>query len=395
MKQFRQFFKKYRLLIVVIILGMLLVSALLLPMLGSLTKGLSIGELQVAVATYGWHGIYNQTFYLPLIILRSITSLFDPNHSQYMSRLPNVILGAVCVAIFGLLIKVWYGNRTAIIGTLLFACGAWVLHVSRLASYDVLYLLTLPSLLLSIAATQRFPERKILYYLTILLWGALLYIPGGIWLVILSVFWQGKALAEGWKNFETWWQKLLLIFAGIVWLPLLIINLARAGQWQLWLGLPTHFSHPLNIFRQFFDVFFHLFFRGPYNPSLWLDHSPILDIFTLVMAIIGIYFYAIHYRVGRTKILASYFILGSLLISLGGAVSLSLLVPVLYICAATGIAYLLHEWLKVFPINPYARSIGIGLIVIAVSLSCIYNLRAYFVAWPHNSNTQATFIYRR
>jgi hypothetical protein len=76
---------------------------------------------------------------------------------------------------------------------------------------------------------------------------------------------------------------------------------------------------------------------------------------------------------------------------LGGAAYLSLVVPLLYIFAATGIAYLLHEWLRVFPLNPVARKLGIGLVVVAVAVSCSYNLRAYYVAWPHNAATQTAF----
>jgi hypothetical protein len=62
---------------------------------------------------------------------------------------------------------------------------------------------------------------------------------------------------------------------------------------------------------------------------------------------------------------------------------------------ATGLAYLLRDWLKTFPNNPVARGVGIGLVVAAVGLSCIYNYRAYFIAWPHNTVTRTVFIYHR
>ena len=52
---------------------------------------------------------------------------------------------------------------------------------------------------------------------------------------------------------------------------------------------------------------------------------------------------------------------GVVLVGLGGPVGLSILVPLLYVAVATGLAYLLHEWLKVFPNNPLARGFGIGL----------------------------------
>jgi hypothetical protein len=72
-----------------------------------------------------------------------------------------------------------------------------------------------------------------------------------------------------------------------------------------------------------------------------------------------------------------------------------LLIPLLYVFVATGIAYLLKEWLKVFPRNPVARNFGIGLLVIAIVTSVVYNVRAYYVAWPHAATTKAVFRYHR
>jgi hypothetical protein len=142
-------------------------------------------------------------------------------------------------------------------------------------------------------------------------------------------------------------------------------------------------------------VFVNLFVSGPHQPALWLGRAPILDVFTLAMCIIGLYFYGLHPRASRTKLLGSLFLIGAVLVALAGPVGLSLLVPILYIIAATGITYLIKEWLKVFPLNPLARGLGLGLVALAVTLACAYNLRAYFVAWPHNDNTHAVFHYRR
>jgi hypothetical protein len=178
-----------------------------------------------------------------------------------------------------------------------------------------------------------------------------------------------------------------------VWLPLLITSLLRPHQLILWLGAPQHFAAPLTLLKQLAGVFVHLFVRGPQYPDIWLGRVPIMDIFVLVMCVVGIYFYAIHHAAFRSRLLLSYFTVGVLLVALHGPVSINLLVPLLYIVAATGIAYLLREWLIVFPLNPFARGLGIALISLAVLMSCVYNLRAYYVAWPHNSVTKATFRY--
>lgn len=89
------------------------------------------------------------------------------------------------------------------------------------------------------------------------------------------------------------------------------------------------------------------------------------------------------------------FLIGAILIALGGSLDLSIVMPIVYLWIAAGIAYLLQQWLVVFPRNPIARGIGYGLIIIAVSLSCAYNLRAYFVAYPHDPTNQSVFDERR
>lgn len=379
------------------IIGLIIMvlASLLLTKLGSLTKGgLSHAELQTSLATYGWHGVFQDPLYLPLKLLRSVVYLAFNDHNFLVTRLPNAIIGVLTIGMFALLIRIWHGNRTAILSTILFATSAWVLHVSRLASFDVLYLMLTPALLLSIAAMQRYSTRPAVFYGALLLWGSLLYIPGAVWLVALTIYWERKAVLIGWRHFKSVRQRFLYVLAGLIWLPLLIIELSRAGALKFWLGLPSNFATPLNILKKFWEVIFNIVIHGPSNAEVWLPKAPIFDIFTLVMIGLGIYFYAKHWRVGRARILLSFFLVGTVLISLSGPVGFSLIVPLMYICVATGIAYLIHEWLQVFPINPFARILGISLVALAISLSCFYNLRSYFVAWPHNTITQATFTYK-
>ena len=135
----------------------------------------------------------------------------------------------------------------------------------------------------------------------------------------------------------------------------------------------------------------HLFIRGPQYSYLWLGKAPILDLLSLTACLAGIYYYAVRWQATRSKLLGVMFVIGFILVGIGGPVSLSILVPILYISIAMGIGFILKQWLQVFPINPLARGVGIGIVVFVVSISSIYNLRAYFIAWPHNTATQLTF----
>jgi hypothetical protein len=371
------------------------VSILLLYRLGSLVGGLSLNEFLAVSSPVGWHGIYHQPLYLPLEAVRSVVFFLFRDHGQTLTRLPNTLFGLLAIFSFIWVVRMWHGVRTAICAGALFATSAWVLHVSRLASFDVLYLWALPTLLVTYVKMQRDSTKAWVFYGSLLIWGILLYIPGLVWLLLVNLYASRKAIAKGWRHFNRWWQRLIYLLIGIAWLPLLTYRLRHLAELKLWLGLPAQLDPPITLLKHFVSVFAHLFVRGPQYPELWLGRAPILDIFTLATCLIGLYFYARHLKASRSRLLGSFFLIGAVLVALGGPVGLSLLVPLLYIFAATGIAYLSREWLQTFPLNPLARTLGISLIILAVALVCTYNLRAYFVAWPHNSVTKAIFIYRQ
>lgn len=389
-KRIAHFIAKHYRIFVWLILALVLVAGLMLYRLGTLVPGLSPVELASGKAIYGWSGIYHHPFDLPLIAIRSIVFTLTNHHGAFLTRLPNTLFGLISVGLVGILIKFWHGNRTALFATALYACSAWLLHISRLASNDVLYLWAIPLLLVLQLFMLRYGQRRLVLFSSMLACGLLLYIPGMVWFVVLSLYWQRAAILAGWKQFGRQWQRGLYLLSGLIWLPLLVARLGSLTNLKTWLGLPQHFDVSL-IGRQLLFVPIHLFIRGPLDSERWLGHAPLLDIFTLTIVVTGIWFYISRFRATRSRLLGSYWLLGMVLVGLGGPVGLSVLVPLLYVLAATGIAYLLHDWLRVFPKNPIARKLGVGLMAVAIVVSCSYNLRAYFVAWPHDQTTLSTF----
>lgn len=372
-----------------------LLGWLMLYKLGSLTAGMSGDELSAAAAPVGWHGIYEQPFYLPLELVRSVFFWVFPDHGPALSRLPNAIFGALAISSFAGLIRLWYGTRVAALAAAMFAAGAWTLHISRLASFDVMYLWAMPALFFGHFMLRKYYRLSSVWFGALITWGLLIYIPGLIWFVLIDMWLQRRYVAEGWRHATSWWRRPLYVLSGLIWLPLLAIDLGRAGNFSIWLGLPAHFDGAALMLKHFAAVPAHLFIRGPEYPQLWLGKAPILDVFALAASVLGIYFYATHWKSGRSRFMAAAALLGFLLVGIGGAVTLSLLVPLLYVAAATGLAYLLSQWLRTFPSNPLARGLGLGLVIFAVALSCLYNYRAYFIAWPHTDTAKATFQYRR
>lgn len=380
-------------------LGWIVVSAavlawLLLYQLGSLTGGMSRDELSAAAAPVGLHAVYADPLYLPLKLVRAAIFFPFPDHGQTLSRLPNAVFGGLAMLCFAGLVRLWYGARVAVIAGAMFAFGAWTLHVSRFASNDVLYLWALPALIFSHFLLRKYYRRAPVWFGSVILWGALLYIPGLVWFVLADIWLQRKYVAAGWRHAEAFWRRLLFVLVSLPWLPLLVIHLARNGALPEWLGIPAHFGSVADTARHFAEIPVQLLARGPADPQLWLGRLPLLDVFGLVLFALGVYFYATHWKSGRSRYVAALAALAFILAGLGGPVPLSLLVPLLYVTAATGLAYLLSQWLKTFPNNPLARGLALGLVVFAVALSCLYNYRAYFIAWPHTDSAQAVFQYR-
>lgn len=374
--------------------GLVAIAALLLFRLSSLTHGLSQNELFAAQTTLGWHGIYQHPFYLSLEVIRSVLFTLFTHHGVAVIRLANVAVGALSIVAFARLLQLWYGGRTAFFGSILFASSAWTLHVSRLASNDVLYLSAIP-LLFVVQHWLRKPTNRLQTHASLLIWGSLLYVPGLVWLIALQVWLQRKDVLAGFKRQQKLSQRLTYALCVLVWLPLLLIHVSRSlSNFSLWLGLPNQWVGFTELTKQMLSVPVHLFIHGPKQPELWLGRAALLDIFSLVLCIIGIYFYTTHFKAGRSRWLLSFLALSILLVGLGGPVPLSLIVPLLYVFTACGFGYLAHDWLKVFPSNPLARGIGIGLLALAVMASSTYNLRAYFVAWPHTHDVTTTFISR-
>jgi hypothetical protein len=220
---------------------------------------------------------------------------------------------------------------------------------------------------------------------------ALLYVPGMIWFIALGVILRFKAIDRLFK------KHLGTVTAGAAALLVLLAPLGYAiykspELARVLAGLPAHgWPKPLEVLTNTLQVPLSFIFRTPYMPEHWLARLPILAFFTVIMAFLGGYLYARHWRLMRTKVMAAILVIGTVLVGLGGAVSLSIIVPFVFILAAAGIGFMLDRWYKVFPRNVIAQGIGVGFITLAVLASSWYNLRLYFVAWPAVPATKAIY----
>lgn len=367
----------------------LLVGGLLLFRLDSQTPAASPSEAQAVKATANLQQIMDNPTFAPHKTLQYGLGLAGWDN-LFAMRLVSVLFGLAVIISFYFLLKLWTTPLLAVLGTLLLFTSGWFLHYARLATPEVLYGTLL--ILVALGASLEHSRWRKLTLLTFIAVSALaLYIPGLIWFVLAGLVWRRKLVLKELKRVP--WAvttMYVLLFAALL-VPLVWAISRDLGLIRLLLGLPAELPNVLEFIRRLLNVPVQILLRGPADPVVWLGRLPLLDIFSSVMAIAGGYVILRKWQFDRSKLLVGVLVLGAILMALGGPVQTSLLTPFIYAIVAIGIAYMLEEWLSVFPRNPIARKLGAVLIIAATAVACFYHVRLYFVAWHNAPATKAAY----
>lgn len=371
-------------------IGLVFAGGLLLFRLGSLPVHLSASEFQTYQDNLQVHQIINNPLNAPYKVV-DFVALRVHQHSVAAARLTSVGFALLAVALFFAIMLRWHGKRSAWLATTLFATSGWLLHVGRLGAADILWVVLPLALILLGSWVNATEHHGSALLITALVFGVALFVPAAIWFVAAYIFLLGKALAGHLSDAKGWQLAsailIFLLFAGT-----LAFSLYHSPELvRPWLGLPHTMPSMVGALKSWADSVLYLFARGPYAPELWLAHTPVLDVFTTAICLLGAYFYAKHFRNLRARMLATFALLGSIFTALNGATGMSFIVPLAYLVAATGLTYLLHEWLTVFPRNPVARYAGVALVSVAIASAVTYHVASYFVAWHDSPATTTAF----
>ena len=383
----RFYIRHWQALTSIIALGLGIAGALVWR-LSSLLPGYSPREQAAYHASTSLRTIWDNPFDAPYHILVHTFAFITPDN-LLATRLASVAWSWVLLVIFGALVYRWFGTRTAIIATAIFGTSAWFLHAARLGVPEACFL----GIIALVACGVWLRERKagLAVIIGLLFSAALLYTPGMVWFVVIGLLWQWKHIDHAFKQHlgpvTIGAAGFLLAIAPLIW------HLYKhPSMIKEWLCLPDTWSQPLHLLHNLIDVPLAIFYRGQSNPELWLGRMPLLSIVGMVGFVLGSYIFFRHFKMARVKLFAGLGILGTLVIALSdGAIPLTVLVPFIYIVVAVGLNFLIERWLIVFPRNPLARGTGVFFFVIIVAMTCIYNVRSYFVAWPQATVTRQMF----
>jgi hypothetical protein len=234
-------------------------------------------------------------------------------------------------------------------------------------------------------------HRGINLAITAIIAASSLYIPGMIWLLILSIVWQRKYIADELKRLPVILKiSVVLVFIAVV-TPLAWSSYQSLGLLKDLSGVGSAPFNPRHYLDRFINLPLQVFIRNNTSNQFSLGHLPYINVFADAMILLGIYGLWVQKKFDRLKLMIAGLILFWILIAFNGSVNAFVLMPIIFLFIAAGMSYLLNEWFRVFPRNPVARSLGITLFTVLIAIVGFYHYDQFFVAWPHTTNALSAY----
>ncbi len=313
----------------------------------------------------------------------NITNLSD---FRYIS----VGIGLLLLIVFFAVVRHWFGFWISAISTFLLLTSSWFLHIIRLATPDVGQL----AIIVLVGYGLWIKSHKLPY--VALLFGVGLtaisfYVPGLFWVMLIGIIHQRQYISNTLK--KTKWLLPVAVAMLIALITPLAWRVISEPQIAMTIfGVPDSLASALQVIKNIAVIPVRLVWHGPTDPSIWLPGTPLLDLLSAVLALLGLYNFIQYRQLDRSKITMAFLLIAIVLSGLTNSPLLGYLLPVIYVLIASGIAFMINQWLTVFPRNPFAKGLMICLIFIAVSSVSYYQLSHYFLAWARHPETRATFL---
>ena len=339
---------------------------------------------------------FNSLLYDVSFAPQKIIVLLIDRFNFYELLLAKIIL----IGFAGLVVYLFYqaclnltGKKTAVLATLMFASSSWlILHAQSLV-FDSIYLILFPAVLylyFLFTAYQRFKLKYLAAILSAIVLAIALYSPGIIWpvlgLALITPFFIKKIVNDEIINH--------IIFAiGIIVVGLIPLSIALISSPESnFLSIASNMNEfNINSFAgNIAESLNILFLNGLNDSQLWLVSTPAVDFLAAILFLAGLIYLFAEPKLRKHLLFfltASVFSL--LAIGLAGKTAVSLIFAVIFFIIAYGIKFLMKSWLAIFPSNPFAKNVGIGIIIAIVVLSSGYNILRYHVAWPRSHSQSA------
>jgi len=307
-------------------------------------------------------------------------------------RFAQALTGIATTIIFYLFVKSWFNKQVALISTLFFSTNAYLIILSRvLDPSNIIILLQLGILYL---LTIAFREKNIyLFALSGLLAGIGFYVSpffvlAGFFIMITGI----GIMLKNHKIIPIYKYELLALFVGIL----------VSGSYYIY-KLPIFFEQTVKFFNPGTITNFYLnlgsnvlaiFSQTQFQTVLNVGLEPLVDPFIAVSFFCGIVFAVFHANKRKYLFLTLWLLLSLVVISLASNQNMSnlvLLMPSIFIFAATVLDFVLTNWTRTFPYNRSAKFVMALVFSLFLFLSVYYNFQKFFYGWQENDALKSQF----
>lgn len=316
------------------------------------------------------------------------------HHSILVTRVAAASIALLLIVMFYWVALHWYSRRVAFLSTLLFATSSGFLHFGRYGTALIAQMATL-FMISGLLLYQKTKHETLAIYLLVVVLASCLYLPGIFWFALVGLWFIRRGVITAFKKMGRLHSYGVIALCFILIAPLALAAIQDPGIVKDILGLPRTAPTPYELYKNTLHLASSLFIRGYWPPQFWLYGAPLLNITEAALLVIGL-----SRLIKRPILRVNCFLLaaltiGSILIIIGGGVTVAVLIPLIYLTIARGIYHLIDDWLTIFPRNPIAKHGGLVLLSILVIFSILYHLQAYFVAWPHSPSTRAVYTMKQ
>lgn len=355
-----------------------------------MTPGISAAEAQARNSSVSLQTIIDNPVNAPHRLLQLGLSQIQP--SVVSLRLVSGLFMLAFLALFYLLVKLWFGRFIAILSTLIFASSP-ILIVAARSGLPVIMLLSPLAVIAQFIWMSRRKDKINLAWLGFVVTAAIsLYIPGIIWFVLLGAVLKWKELSALARSVNSWIASLSMLLFLTLAVPLVLSITNTPAIAKTILLIPSDMLGAFALLKSIAWSALSLIWRLPYTTDLTVGRLPLLTITQIAVSAFGLYAMIVNVRSQAIHLLAVF--LGSIFFAgLNG--QLFLLIPavsVVCIFTAAGLRYLFVEWRGIFPRNPLPRGLATTLMIILIALQLAYGWRYALVAWPHAPATKAVYV---
>lgn len=309
--------------------------------------------------------------------------------TTFAFKLPALICAFVTGIGAVLLLRRWFRANIAVLATVIMITTGQFLYIAQSGTASITYVMwSVWLLLIATMITYSTRYKRLWQVLFFIAMPLSLYTPMSIYLVLAIV--SAGLLHPHVRHVIKKMSRIQLIA-----LPLLSLLIVAPLGWLIsqhprlgldLLGAPAVWPPDLLenlkiIFQQYFN------FVHPSSGNLM---TPVLDLGSMLLIALGLWqLYTIRYT-ARSYTLTAWIIILIPVLLINPTFTSVTFVPLLLVLAS-GLSYLLRAWYQLFPLNPYARFVGMVPLTILVAGLVTSGLYRYFDGYRHDPITATSF----